>query len=602
METGNFFHELDSMFKAGNIKGAEQYLISAMGRAVEEKDLPALLAIANELGGIFRVTDRLEEAKKVYGTAVELIGLLGLENTEQHGTTLLNLGSVHTESNDPSGALGLYDKAEMIFRRAGLDRDYRMAALYNNMSHACDKLGEPEKALACAEKALAVIRNLEGYDTELATTHTTLASRYSKMLKYDEAWKHLKEAEKIFLSQPGKPNVHYAATLNSLGEICHRKGRSGEAADFFEGALEIIRESYGENQSYREVSANLAKVRAEMTSSAKVNADTVPPAAVNGAAVSAPKWMTGLELSEAYYNEYGRKMIEEGFSEYKRYMAVGLAGEGSECFGFDDELSESHDYGPGFCIWLPDEIYKSVGWKMKEAYERLPKTYLGRRRMETAEGMGRVGVFSTREFYRKYTGCDGIPENQIEWLFAPETSLATAVNGKVFEDHLGEFTRIRDGLLGFYPRDIRLKKLAARMALMSQAGQYNYERCMKREEYAAAYLSCGEFIHAAVSIVYLLNDKYMPFYKWMFRGMGRLTRLNGVKTMLEQLAAAPDLAGNSEKKVSLIEDVCVMVRDELELQGIVKGKDPFLNSHCRDVMSLITDPQIRNLPVMFDGK
>lgn len=598
METGNFFQELDTFFKAGNIKGAEQYLVKSMERAVRENDLPGMLSAVNELGGIFRVTGRLDAAGKVYGIAEEIIRLLGLEHTGQHGTMLLNRGSVYTEANEPGKALELYRKAEMIFLNAGLERDYQTAALYNNMSHAYDKLGEAERALTCAEKALDVIRPLSGYDTELATTYTTLASRCSKLMRYDEAWSYLKEAEKIFLRKPGKPDPHYAAALNSLGEICYRKGRCEEATGYFEKALDVIKENYGENQYFREVSSNLAKAKQE--TGALGTACTVS----SGSTVNAvqDKRMKGLELAEAYYNEFGKRMIDESFPEYRRYIAAGLAGEGSECFGFDDELSGSHDFGPGFCIWVPDEIYRNIGWKMKEAYDKLPKSFLGKRRMETAEGAGRVGVFSIREFYRKYTGCDGIPGNQAEWIFAPETSLATATNGRVFEDNLGEFTKIRNGLLGFYPRDVYIKKLAARMAMMSQTGQYNYGRCMKRGDQAAAYLSCGEFIRTSVSMVYLLNRKYMPFYKWMFRGMEQLGRLREVKPALEQLIALPDIPEYAEKKISVIEDVCAAVRDELERQDIVKGKDPFLNSHCRDAMSLISDPVIRKLPVMFDGR
>ena len=67
--------------------------------------------------------------------------------------------------------------------------------------------------------------------------------------------------------------------------------------------------------------------------------------------------MKGLELSERYYNAYGRQMLETQFPQIIDQTAAGLVGQGSECFGFDDEISMDHDYGPSFCIWLPREVY-----------------------------------------------------------------------------------------------------------------------------------------------------------------------------------------------------------------------------------------------------
>ena len=64
--------------------------------------------------------------------------------------------------------------------------------------------------------------------------------------------------------------------------------------------------------------------------------------------------MKGLELSKAFYEEYGKEMLEE-FPELLPYLAAGLAGSGSECFGYDDEISADHDLEPGFCIFLPGE-------------------------------------------------------------------------------------------------------------------------------------------------------------------------------------------------------------------------------------------------------
>lgn len=310
--------------------------------------------------------------------------------------------------------------------------------------------------------------------------------------------------------------------------------------------------------------------------------------------------MKGLELSKAYYDAFGADMIHNQFPEYEKMAAVGLVGEGSECLGYDDEISEDHDFGPGFCIWLPEEAFSQIGAQMQEAYNRLPKNFEGRTRMETYEGRGRVGVFSISDFYRKYTGCSGVPQTNTEWMLIPETSLCTAVNGKVFSDPLGEFSHIRNELLKFYPKDIFLKKIVARMAKMSQAGQYNYGRCMKRGEREAAYMACSEFIEAAVSAVYLLNRRYMPFYKWMFRGMSELPLLKDTVPLLKELVALPDINENAAHKIDIIERICILIREELNRQEIVYGNDNFLQNHCYQVMHSITDPKIRNLPVMYD--
>ena len=60
--------------------------------------------------------------------------------------------------------------------------------------------------------------------------------------------------------------------------------------------------------------------------------------------------MKGIELARAFYEEYGKPMIERDFAEYSDRIAVGLVGRGSECYGFDDEISTDHDFEAGFCL------------------------------------------------------------------------------------------------------------------------------------------------------------------------------------------------------------------------------------------------------------
>ena len=77
--------------------------------------------------------------------------------------------------------------------------------------------------------------------------------------------------------------------------------------------------------------------------------------------------MKGMELSRKYFDEYGLPMLKQKFPQYIDKMAAGLAGEGSECLGFDDEYSQDHDFGAGFCIWLPDDLYRSIGAEIQKS-------------------------------------------------------------------------------------------------------------------------------------------------------------------------------------------------------------------------------------------
>ena len=54
--------------------------------------------------------------------------------------------------------------------------------------------------------------------------------------------------------------------------------------------------------------------------------------------------MKGIEISKAYFNEYGLPMLNNDFLEILPYLCVGLVGSGSDCYGFDDETSRDHDF------------------------------------------------------------------------------------------------------------------------------------------------------------------------------------------------------------------------------------------------------------------
>lgn len=76
--------------------------------------------------------------------------------------------------------------------------------------------------------------------------------------------------------------------------------------------------------------------------------------------------MKGMELAKAYWEEYGWPMIRDQFPEYTEIIAAGLTGSGSECFGFDDEVSQDHDFEPDWMSEAPSSC-GSAGTKSSRA-------------------------------------------------------------------------------------------------------------------------------------------------------------------------------------------------------------------------------------------
>ena len=311
--------------------------------------------------------------------------------------------------------------------------------------------------------------------------------------------------------------------------------------------------------------------------------------------------MKGLELAEKFYKEYGEKMINEDFSHIKEYLAVGLVGSGSECLGFDDSISQDHDFEAGFCIFIPDEdlVSERDEFLLERAYSKLPSNFMGFERSKlNPVGGNRHGVIRISNFFKDKVGDkDGNITND-GWFYISEQFLLEATNGKIFCDNLGLITEIREKL-AYLPEDIRLKKLAGNVLVMAQSGQYNYKRCVDRQETGAAQLAMGEFVNATLKVIFLLNKKYMPYYKWSFRALKNLEILSELQTQLEYLISSVNTEKESEIKIEVIENIASLVIKELEKQNLTRASSNNLVNHAYSINDKIKDSEIRNLNVMY---
>lgn len=313
--------------------------------------------------------------------------------------------------------------------------------------------------------------------------------------------------------------------------------------------------------------------------------------------------MKGLELAKRLYEERARKLFENELPDLIPQMAVGLVGEGSECFGFDDEISRDHDWGPAFCIWLPQEVLAANSGRLDSVLAELPRQFEGFevRMTDPRLRMGRVGPLPLELFYQRFLNVPRAPENLMEWRRIPEQYLAVATNGEVFQDNLGTFSAIREKLLAFYPEDLRLKKIAARIMAASQAGQYNLPRMLRRCDFVACDICRARFIEAVLSTVFLINRKYVPFYKWAFRAVKQLPLMGmSIAEKLEHLVSLPLMETMPEAVAEPVEGICQEIADHLQSEGLLDSNDPWLFAQGPVVQAHIENNVLRSMPPQLE--
>lgn len=310
--------------------------------------------------------------------------------------------------------------------------------------------------------------------------------------------------------------------------------------------------------------------------------------------------MKGLELSKEYYLTYGKEMLEGSFKDYLPFISVGLLGNGSEVLGFDDEVSTDHDFEPGFCIFIPGEdiIDRTTAFKMERAYAKLPEEFMGYKKQKISPvGGARHGVIRIDEFLTNKLGSADGKMSMYQWLTIPTQYLCEVTKGEIFHEGNNRLSEIRDGLM-VMPKDIRLKRLAGHLLLMSQSGQYNYKRMVDHGELAAASMCVHEFVKNTLAAIYFLNNEYMPYYKWQFRGLKNLDILSELAFPLEYLEITGNDLSMVQDKMEKIEFIAGMIIDELMSQGITDAICMDLEKHAYSVNDYVYDNELRNLNIL----
>lgn len=553
MDVNLILKTYDGMFQNNTLEEIEEYLVGQINKAKRLGYKDILFTLLNEYIGYLRDTTQKEKGLYYAYELRLLLKSLDINNTYEYATCLLNIANAYRAFNKHKESLILFKECESVYLNLLSADDYSFANLYNNFGLLYQELQNYTKSIEILLKALKVVDQYEQAIIPQAVTRTNLAVSYIQLKNdtaYEQAIIYLNEALNVFKDYPD--DFHYNAALAAYGDALMYKKQYSQASQYYQQGLKELERHAGKNDNYKRIEE---KYNYALSLSQKSN----------------------LELSHHYFiNKVRTLFIKEFGDDYKR-MAFGMVGEGSDCYGFDDEISKDHDLGIGFCIWLNQEDYKRIGSRVEVFYNSIfeHKGLLKKRR----------GVFNINDFYNELldTDCDYENNAYVEYSDIEEYRLSMSTNGLVFEDQLGLFTHIREAILNYYPDSIYRQKLANALHYYSQYAQSNYQRMIDRIDYISASLCKTKAIETTIDIIYLLNKQYAPYYKWKKKGIENTQLGKDIIPYLNQLVLLD--INKKEETLELFEIIAQRIRRKLIELKLISGKNLFLEVYIPQILN-----------------
>lgn len=569
MDINQILQQVDECYAQNRGQDAEILMLRGIEMAVCEGEKEALLQLLNELLGYYRETSRVEESYGVAERALIQAESMGLKGTIPYATTLLNIANAYRAGGRLQDSLDCYAQVSEVYEAILAPDNMLVASLENNRSLLYQEMGDYAAAKASLLKALAIVEAKKA-SFEVAVTRANLSTTCMQLGQVKEAYSYGQAAVAEF-EKMGVADAHYGAALSALGTYHYEMGQYHEAREFFVKAMNIMEENLGRNEFFHRLQENVKACE-------RVMADK------------------GLVLCRKFYETYGKPMLEQQFPEYVNKIAVGLAGEGSDCFGYDDEFSRDHDWGPDFCIWVTEDTYAEIGKELERAYESLPREFMGYQRTKSKNGFGRRGVVTIPDFYKRLVQTSAW--EKLDWQQVQDASLAAAVNGEVFRDDEGIFTAFREKLQEGHPQSIRLLKIAESMARFSQCGQYNYFRMLGRGDAMSAQMMLADAIKEAMKLQHYIENRYPPHDKWLRRSLRETNKGRKLETLLEELTDMfgkmpncfeknPAMGGDgngNHKAYEKMEQIAAFFSKELYQGHVISDSDAYLDTHTEELI------------------
>lgn len=282
----------------------------------------------------------------------------------------------------------------------------------------------------------------------------------------------------------------------------------------------------------------------------------------------------GLLLGRAFFEEVVRPTMERVCPQLLDQAACGRFGLGSECLGLDDAYSRDHHWGPRVDIMLPEKVFHDEAEQlMVELSQDFPAEFRGFKLEAGHVGGAGLAPEGIESFLMRSVGRTTVPQTDKDWLDIPEEDIIHIVNGEVWHDGPGEFTKLRQRFQSYYPDPVWKRRIAHWCRYCSGMGLYAVHRAILRDNFVYATSAFGRTIKLTLELTFLLNRTYFCYDKWLYPFFQKLPRLAGKLDPLVSEATRPETPW--PRRIALVESMHDILDADMVDNGLIKPHPKF---------------------------
>ncbi len=284
-----------------------------------------------------------------------------------------------------------------------------------------------------------------------------------------------------------------------------------------------------------------------------------------------------IDISREFFDTVARPILEEHFPDETSLTAFGVFGLGSEALKMDDDLSRDHHWGLRIDALMPDRVFDNRREAIMDTLSaHLPDSFQGHSLREGHLSGAGLAPDSLTGLLHRTIGLDQAPRTNEEWLGIPEEDITHLINGEIWHDPSGVFSKIRSAFVEYYPEPVRLRRIAHWCRYFSGMGTYALKRAILRNNDYYAATRFGTAIRLGVQLAFLLDKRYFPYDKWIMAYFERLPRLAEPLLPIVNEAVRPEVSW--ERKLELLDQMSDILDYTMVADGIIKPHPKFTGS------------------------